>query len=196
MNFKDKVNAVHSEVQELQNELAIPDSYMNGLFEMLEGLRDEKVMSVQETIDDYINRRVDEAVSMRFHDVFTKMTEMQDSTKMDIEHLQADVNDVESAIKSIDTDHLQSEIDDLDERANSMESEIYDLQNEFSGMEDKLEDLDSDKLAGSNAKLFYEADKRISALEEDLLQFNDNVVESKVREAIGNLKVQLKVREV
>lgn len=196
MNFKDKVNAVHSEVQELQNELGIPNSYINGIFEMLEGLRDEKAMSVQETIDDYINRRVDEAVSMRFHDVFTKMTEMQDSTKMDIEHLQADVNDVESAIKSIDTDHLQSEIDDLDERANSMESEIYDLQSEFSIMEDKLEGLDSDNLAESNAKLFYEADKRISALEEDLLQFNGNVVESKIREAIGNLKVQLKVREV
>lgn len=196
MDFKDKVNAVHSEVQELQNELGIPNSYINGIFEMLEGLRDEKAMSVQETIDDYINRRVDEAVSMRFHDVFTKMTEMQDSTKMDIEHLQADVNDVESAIKSIDTDHLQSEIDDLDERANSMESEIYDLQSEFSIMEDKLEGLDSDNLAESNAKLFYEADKRISALEEDLLQFNGNVVESKIREAIGNLKVQLKVREV
>jgi len=173
MDFKDKVNAVHSEVQELQNELAIPDSYIKGIFEMLEGLRDEKVMSVQETIDGYINRRVDEAVSMRFHDVFTKITEMQSTGY-----------------------HLQSGFDDLDERVNSMESEIYDLQNEFSVMEDKLEGLDSDDLAKSNAKLFYEADKRISALEEDLLQFDGNVVESKIREAIGNLKVQLKVREV
>ena len=41
MDFKDKVNAVHSEVQELQNELGIPNSYINGIFEMLEGLRDE-----------------------------------------------------------------------------------------------------------------------------------------------------------
>lgn len=166
MDFKDKVNAVHSEVQELQNELAIPDSYMNGIFEMFEALRDEKVISIQETIDDYINRRVDEAVSMRFHDVFTKMTEMQST-----DH------------------HLQSEIDDLDERANSMESEIYDLQNESSVMEDKLEERLSDLEDG-------DVTTRISALEEDLLQFNGNVVESKIREALGNLKVQLKVREV
>ena len=170
MDFKDKVNAVHSEVQELQNELAIPDSYMNGIFEMFEALRDEKVISIQETIDDYINRRVDEAVSMRFHDVFTKMTEMQST-----DH------------------HLQSEIDDLDERANSMESEIYDLQSESSVMEDKLEDLDSDAPMHDDIN---KVDKRVTRLEEDLLQFNDNVVESKVREAIGNLKVQLKVREV
>ena len=193
MDFKDKVNAVHSEVQELQNELGIPNSYINGIFEMLEGLRDEKVMSVQETIDDYINRRVDEAVSTRFNDVFTKMTDMQDSTKMDIEHLQADVNDVESAIKSMDIDHLQSEIDDLDERANSMESEIYDLQSEFSIMEDKLEGLDSDAPMHDDIN---KVDKRVTRLEEDLLQFDGNVVESKIREAIGNLKVQLKVREV
>ena len=166
MDFKDKVNAVHSEVQELQNELAIPDSYMNGIFEMFEALRDEKVISIQETIDDYINRRVDEAVSMRFHDVFTKMTEMQST-----DH------------------HLQSEIDDLDERANSMEGEIYDLQSESSVMEDKLEERLSDLEDG-------DVTTRISALEEDLLQFNGNVVESKIREAFGNLKVQLKVREV
>ena len=193
MDFKDKVNAVYSEVQELQNELGIPNSYINGIFEMLEGLRDEKVMSVQETIDDYINRRVDEVVSTRFNDVFTKMTEMQESTKMDIEHLQADVNDVESSIRSMDIDHLQSEIDDLDERANSMESEIYDIQNEFSVMEDKLEGLDSDAPMHDDIN---KVDKRVTRLEEDLLQFDGNVVESKIREAIGNLKVQLKVREV
>ena len=189
MNFKDKVNAVHSEVQELQNELGIPNSYINGIFEMLEGLRDEKVMSVQETIDDYINRRVDEAVSTTLHDVFTKMTEMQESTKMDIEHLQADVNDVESSIRSMDIDHIESQIDDLDERANAMESEIYDFQTELSSMEDKLADHSEDPTGA-------DLDKRITRLEEDLLQFNDNVVESKIREAIGNLKVQLKVREV
>ena len=185
MNFKDKVNAVHSEVQELQNELGIPNSYINGIFEMLEGLRDEKVMSVQETIDDYINRRVDEVVSTRFNDVFTKMTEMQESTKMDIEHLQADVNDVESSIRSMDIDHIESEIANLDDRADTFESEIYDLQNDVSSIEERLEDSTGSDL-----------DKRVTRLEEDLLQFDDNVVESKIREAIGNLKVQLKVREV
>lgn len=170
MNFKDKVNAVHSEIQELQNELAIPNSYINGIFEMLEGLRDEKVMSVQETIDDYINRRVDEAVSMVFHDVYTKITEMQSTGY-----------------------HLQSEFDDLDERVNSTESEIYDLQNELNVMEDKLEGLDSDAPMHDDIN---KVDKRVTRLEEDLLQFDGNVVESKIREAIGNLKVQLKVREV
>lgn len=184
MNFKDKVNAVHSEVQELQNELGIPDSYMREIFEMIEGLRDEKAMSIQETIDDYINRRVDEAVSTKFNDVFTKMTEMQESTKMDIEHLQADVNDVESSIRSMDIDHIESEIANLDDRADTFESEIYDLYDEVASIK-KSEDPTASDL-----------DKRITRLEEDLLQFDDNVVESKIREAIGNLKVQLKVREV
>ena len=193
MNFKDKVNAVHSEVQELQNELGIPDSYMKEIFEMIEDLRDEKAMSIQETIDDYINRRVDEVVSTRFNDVFTKMTEMQESTKMDIEHLQADVNDVESSIRSMDIDHIESQIANLDDRADTFESEIYDLQNDVTCIEDKLEGLDSDAPMHDDIN---KVDKRVTRLEEDLLQFDGNVVESKIREAIGNLKVQLKVREV
>jgi chromosome segregation ATPase len=171
MNFKDKVNAVHSEVQELQNELGIPDSYMNEIFEMLEGLRNEKVMSVQETIDDYINRRVEEAVSTKLHDVFSKITTIEDS------------------IRCMDIDHIESEIANLDDRADTFESEIYDLQNDVTCIEDKLADHSEDPTGA-------DLDKRVTRLEEDLLQFDDNVVESKIREAIGNLKVQLKVREV
>lgn len=167
MNFKDKVNAVHSEVQELQNELGIPDSYIKEIFEMIEDLRDEKAMSIQETIDDYINRRVDEAVSTKLHDVFTKITSIEDSIRM------------------MDIDHMESEITDLDDRADTFESEIYDLQNDVASIEERLEDSTGSDL-----------DKRVTRLEEDLLQFDDNVVESKIREAIGNLKVQLKVREV
>lgn len=167
MDFKDKVNAVHSEVQELQNELGIPDSYMREIFEMIENLRDEKAMSIQETIDDYINRRVDEAVSAKLHDVFTKITSIEDS------------------IRCMDIDHMESEITNLDDRADTFESEIYDLYDEVESIKKNLEDPTGADL-----------DKRITRLEEDLLQFNDNVVESKIREAIGNLKVQLKVREV
>lgn len=171
MDFKDKVNAVHSEVQELQNELGIPDSYMREIFEMIENLRDEKAMSIQETIDDYINRRVDEAVSTKLHDVFSKITDIEDSIRM------------------MDIDHIESEIANLDDRADTFESEIYDLQNDVSSIEERLEDHSEDPTGA-------DLDKRITRLEEDLLQFNDNVVESKIREAIGNLKVQLKVREV
>jgi uncharacterized coiled-coil DUF342 family protein len=171
MDFKDKVNAVHSEVQELQNELGIPDSYMKEIFEMIEGLRDEKAMSIQETIDDYINRRVDEAVSTKLHDVFSKITDIQDSIRM------------------MDIDHMESEITNLDDRADTFESEIYDLQNDVASIEERLEDHSEDPTGD-------DLNKRITRLEEDLLQFDDNVVESKIREAIGNLKVQLKVREV
>jgi chromosome segregation ATPase len=175
MNFKDKVNAVYSEVQELQNELGIPNSYIKEIFEMIEDLRDEKVMSVQETIDDYINRRVEEAVSTKLHDVFTKITTIEDS------------------IRSMDIDHIESQIANLDDRADTFESEIYDLQNDVTCIEDKLEGLDSDAPMHDDIN---KVDKRVTRLEEDLLQFDGNVVESKIREAIGNLKVQLKVREV
>lgn len=61
-------------------------------------------------------------------------------------------------------------------------------------LEHTLDDVKT--LADENEYNIGDFETRIGKLEEDLLQFNGNVVESKVREAIGNLKVQLKMREV
>ena len=174
-------------------------------------------MNLQDMIDDYIEQKVEAALSMRLHNVAIKLSKSQ-------EQLDSRVDDLEDKAYTLESelDDAQREVSDFEESLETIKDQMKELQSEQCQTDDKvnyneanitkltmqLVTLDTNELAGCNSKLFYEADRRISdledgdlgtrisALEEDLLQFNGNVVESKVREAIGNLRVQLKMREV